>query len=428
METINQKNATTRYIMAFLKKPITIIMAFALGAYIGFYMPEMGKSFKPVGDLYMSLLKISIIPFVVLSITSNISKMISDKSTAHHMKSIIGVFVISLIIVAVLGILAALILNPGAGFGELSIFRDIVEQSGGSLTLSVGLNEALDKNLNFDLMSFLVSSIPSNIFDAFSQAKILQIVIFSILFGVSVGYLPTKTRENITNFMDGVQHSFILIIKGVVSILPIGVFFVVGSQFSNLTADILVLLVKFIASAYAIMIFIFIGSTVIIWKSSGRSFSETMNAFKLPVLVSMITQNSLVAMPLAIQSLVEKLGFNKVLSNLIMPLGISINRFGNVLYFAFVSIFIAQVYNTDIGMMGYVIAIVGSIFAGFATSGVTSIATLGMVDIVLSPLGLPVGAVLIILTAIDPLIDPIRTLTIVHTNAAVTAFLARNKP
>lgn len=424
---ILKDHSISKIMLRILRNPLTILFACALGTYVGFAEPDLGQSMKPLSDLYLSLLKISVIPFILLSITSNISKLISQQERSENISRIIRAFVFSLFAISLFGLIAALILKPGDGFSELKIFRDLVEKSNGSLTLSVTLDESLDKNLDFDFFSFLLNAIPSNVFQSFSESKVLQIVVFSILFGIAVGCLPQEGRQKFMDLIDAAQHSFLFIIKAVVTILPIGVFAVISSQFSALTPEILLVLSKFIAYVYAMMGLCFIISSVVIWFSSKRTLKENYDALKLPTLMSITTQNSLAAMPIAINALITKLKFDPMMCNLLMPLGIAINRFGNVLYFAFTSVFVAQIYNADLSLMGYTIIIIGSIFAGFATSGVTSIATLGMISIVLGPLGLPVGAVLIILTAVDPLIDPIRTLTIVHTNCALTAYLARGK-
>ncbi|NEP46452.1 MAG: dicarboxylate/amino acid:cation symporter, partial [Okeania sp. SIO2H7] len=96
----------------------------------------------------------------------------------------------------------------------------------------------------------------------------------------------------------------------------------------------------------------------------------------------------------------------------------------SVIYFAIGSVFVMQLYDTPITIGNIMIVVVGSIFAGMATSGVTGILTLTMLGIVLEPLQLPLEAVLVLFVAIDPIMDPFRTLGIVHTGIAATSVIA----
>jgi Na+/H+-dicarboxylate symporter len=98
-----------------------------------------------------------------------------------------------------------------------------------------------------------------------------------------------------------------------------------------------------------------------------------------------------------------------------------------VIYFALATLFVAQLYNKEIGVADWVIVVIGSILAGMSTSGATGVLTLTMLDIVLNPLKLPLEAVLVLLIAIDPILDPLRTLGIVHSGMAATALVARQE-
>jgi proton glutamate symport protein len=118
------------------------------------------------------------------------------------------------------------------------------------------------------------------------------------------------------------------------------------------------------------------------------------------------------------------LQFESKSSNLVLPLAITLCRFGPIAYFAIATIFVSSLYQSPLGLGDIVVLIVASIFAGMATSGQSGVLTLTMLSIVLSPLGLPLDAVLVLLIAIDPLINPFRTLTIVGTSITVTSFVS----
>ena len=145
---------------------------------------------------------------------------------------------------------------------------------------------------------------------------------------------------------------------------------------------------------------------------------------KEPLLLAFTTQTSLACLPSAIDSLTNGLRFESKSTNLVLPLAITLCRFGPIAYFAIATIFVSSLYQSPLGFGDILILIAGSIFAGMATSGLSGVLTLTMLSIVLSPLGLPIDAVLVLLIAIDPLINPFRTLTIVGISITVSCFIS----
>jgi Na+/H+-dicarboxylate symporter len=121
----------------------------------------------------------------------------------------------------------------------------------------------------------------------------------------------------------------------------------------------------------------------------------------------------------------DDLHFERESVSLMLPLGITIGRYGNIVYFALASLFVVQLYDQPLSATGLVIVVIGSVFAGMATAGSSGILTLAMIGIVLGPLGLPVEAVLIVMMAVDAVIDPMRTFLIVYVNIATTSLIVR---
>ena len=121
----------------------------------------------------------------------------------------------------------------------------------------------------------------------------------------------------------------------------------------------------------------------------------------------------------------DDLCFERESVSLMLPLGITIGRYGNIVYFALASLFVIQLYDQPLSAAGFAIVVIGSVFAGIATAGSSGILTLAMIGIVLGPLGLPVEAVLIVMMAVDAVIDPMRTFLIVYVNIAATALIVR---
>lgn len=183
-------------------------------------------------------------------------------------------------------------------------------------------------------------------------------------------------------------------------------------------------MVDFVVVMLGISLVIYLLGTLVIWQRSGRSFGQVLTAIKDPTILALATSSSLACLPAAISSLSEDLGFDRQTTDLVTPLTITLCRFGSVAYFGAAALFVVQLYQKEMGLSTLLTILVGAILAGMATSGVTGILTLTMLGLVLDPLRLPLEAVLVLFIAIDPLMDPLRTLGIVHTGMATTAAIA----
>jgi hypothetical protein len=146
-----------------------------------------------------------------------------------------------------------------------------------------------------------------------------------------------------------------------------------------------------------------------------------------PVMLAFATRNSMATLPSAITCLDDKMNFDRTAVNLTLPLGMTLGRFGNVFYFAVAVFFVVQIYGMELAAAQYATIFLGVIFAGTATAGASGIVTLSVISIVLSPLNLPVEAVLVIFMAIDPIIDPFRTFLLVYGNMGATTLIAGKK-
>jgi Na+/H+-dicarboxylate symporter len=248
-----------------------------------------------------------------------------------------------------------------------------------------------------------------------------------MIFGVSLGLVKAPTTAALFDTLDSLYRSFNQVIHWLTYLLPFGLCSLLADQLSQVGVEVLLSMVDFVVAAIATFALIYLICTLIIWRRSGVGLWPTVLALKDPTILSLATSSSLACLPAAITSLSENLKFNAQTTNLVTPLAITLCRFGSVIYFASATLFVMQLYQRDLGLASLGIVIVGSILAGMATSGVTGILTLTMLGLVLDPLKLPLEAVLVLFIAIDPLMDPFRTLGIVHTGMAATALVAERE-
>jgi proton glutamate symport protein len=413
-----------------LQHPASIFLAAALGACVGIYAPEYGIHFAPWGHMFLASIQMTVIPFVVVSISSSIAKVISAKHSAASVNRIFMIFMALLFLESAIGIIAGEVLQPGVM--EPQEVAQIMEKAGGISIREVSIDAPIDTSSTKDFVLFLSDIIPSNIFNAFSEGHMLQIVLFTIIFGIALGLMPGIARDQIVSFFDVIQHTFLAIIDGICIFLPLGVFFLFADQIAKLNVTTLTVMLRFVLMSIGTIIFLLFLSSLIIWRRSGTTYLKSLSALRYPILIALSTSDSLVAMPLAINMMVTRLGFNPSITSLVLPLGIATSRYGYVAYFAFSSIFIAQLYATPLGVMDYTIILVGAVLVGLKSSGAPGLLTIPMMSLILDPLGLPLGGAITLFMAVDLIADPFRTVGVVYTNCAAASLIAErpdpNKP
>ena len=415
-----------------LKNPITIFVAVALGILLGIYEKQLSLSLGVIGDAYLNLFQMTVIPILVTSIVASLAQLMKDRNARRHIIKIIFVFLIMLTVTSVFGTFAGIIGKPGENLGESTteVLDSIIKKSSDTSQDEMSLYDASEDvaQEKSSIADFFLNIIPSNIFNAFSSGSILQLVFFSIIFGIAIGFLKDESSTRLINGAVSLKESFQKLINWTMYGLPLGLVFLMAKQIAQVGVEILLAMVKFIVVFYGAGLAAVIICTLIIWIKSG--IKNPLTVFKKvanPIIISFATRNSFAALPSSVSAL-KSLNYDTNTVDLVFPLGLTILRFGNIMYFAFASCFISQIYNATLTLPVIGLIIAGSILAGTATAGASGLLTLPMISLILDPIGLPVESILVVFMAIDSLIDPMRTLLIVYVNVATTALVSsKNK-
>lgn len=412
-----------RLSIQWLRSPWAIVVSVFLGAYIGRFHPAVAQELQPLGSLYLGLLKMCVLPILLSAISNSIGLLMRSHDAQHYVRRIVLIFPLALLVVSGIATTIAAIAGPGRNLTDstLETLGVLVNQSG--IDLEIALNAPTEVS-DSSALETLVYIVPDNIFSALSEGQTLQVLLFAIIFGVSLGLIRTPSANALFDMLDSIYRSFNQVIYWLTYLLPLGLFSLLAYQLSEIGVEVLVSMVGFVVVMLVISLVMYVVSTLVIWRRSGQPLGQVLAAMKDPTILSLATSSSLACLPAAISSLSDDLGFDRQTTDLVTPLSITLCRFGSVAYFGAAALFVAQLYQKEIGLSTLLIILVGSILAGMATSGVTGILTLTMLGLVLDPLRLPLEAVLVLFIAIDPLMDPLRTLGIVHTGMATTAAIA----
>jgi proton glutamate symport protein len=410
-----------------LTSPWSILVALGIAAFVGIMFKDVAAALKPFGQMYLYLIEMTVIPIIVSAVISSVAGLAKSTGIREFLLRMIVVFLLMLLGTALIGTVGGIIGGPGTGLDEQThrTLGAIVEtgQSQYAPDLELSLSKPLERQKQETLIDFLVNMVPRNIFQALSSGSALALILFSIIFGVAIGVLGPKYGDSLIGIFDGFFKAFQKIIGWLMVALPFGLICLLADQIASTGFQILLAMVKFIVVFYAVGLFVVLLDVLIIWRRSHQRLGAVMKALVDPIVVSFVTRSSFAALPTAIRSLTQRLGFFERSTNLFFSLGVTIGRFGNIIYFAIASIFIAQLYGAQLQIGQLAMVVVGSLFAGVATAGASGIATLSLLSIVLGPLGLPLEAVMIIFIAIDTIADPLRTMLIILTNMAANSLI-----
>ncbi|NEO86094.1 MAG: dicarboxylate/amino acid:cation symporter [Spirulina sp. SIO3F2] len=406
-----------------LANPWAIVVSLILGILIGAKFQDIAAIIAPIGKLYIALFKMCVLPILLSGITMSIGRLMTRPDAAEYIKRILIFFPAALVATTIVAVLVGIITAPGSLDAKtLDALGGVIRQSG--VDLEITLSGPLPEPEPNALVEFMLGIIPDNIFNALTNGQTLQILFFVILFGLGLGFVPREASENLFTILEGVYGSFNKLIDWLKYLLPFGLCSLLADQISQVGVETLLTMLKFVLVSILMFAIFYVLNTVIVSTQCKKSIWEVFAALKETTILALATRSSLASMPSAINEMIKSLNFEPQTANLVVPLSITLCRFGSVAYFALGTVFVAQLYEKSLGIGDLAIILVGSLLAGMATSGVSGILTLTMMGLVLTPLKLPLDAVLVLFVAVDPIVDPFRTLTIVHAGVGVTALIA----
>lgn len=407
----------------FLKRPSTSFIAMVIGAILGVFYKDVSNWLAPFGELYLSFLKMLVIPIMVTAVITSLGKLLASREATHYLKRIIITFGISLIIASLLGIGMGFVGDPGGDLDQNA--RKVL----GSTVMNeeAMISEQTETQGDFTALDFMVMLIPTNLFQSLVGEQNLQVLFVAIIFGVAIGTIRDKKRDDVLDFFEITYKSFEKMISWTIYGLPFGLLSIISDQFANMGAELLVSMTKFIIVIYISSILLILISATVIWKVKKRSVIKSTIDLKQPLLIAFGTRNSLATLPFISQVLQQSYHLKDEAVNLIVPLSIIICRYSMVIVFSIGTIFIAQLYNIPLGLSQIVLIIFGSIFAAIAGAGAPVLVSLSMITLILGPLGLPSETAIVLLMAVTPIIDPVLTMLNVHLTCTSSVLIDRPK-
>ena len=377
-----------------MKKLLSIenltVLGIVLGIAFGVFFKEQALLIKPLGDAFLSALKMITIPLIFASVFVSIAGLSSIKEIKDMgIKTILYYFSTTALAVAT-GIIIVNIIH----FSPPE-----------NLKLST---ENIHINKEFSLESLLNSFIPSNIFQSLAEGKVLHVIIFSILFAISVLTLQQHKKEIITNFFDGINDSMLTIAKWIINLSPLGVFALVAYIVAEKGLSSIFSLWQYvIAVIVGLLIHAVINLGLIAFLVGRFNPFKYFTKVKEALLIAFSTSSSSATLPVSMEVAETKAGIKKKVAGFVLPLGATINMDGTALYEAIAAMFVASFYGIDLSIGEQIIIFFTASLAAIGAAGIPS-AGLVTMTLVFSAVGIPLEGIALILS-VDRFLDMLRT-------------------
>jgi len=383
-----------------------ILAGLILGVLAGALMGESASIFKPIGDIFISAIKMLIVPLVFSTLVVGITAMRDPQKMGRIGARTIGLYLITTAFAISIGLLASWIFQPGVGL-EMSFESGVEAKEAPSL------------------IDIIVGLVPQNPVDALASGNILQIIVFAIGLGISLTLIGEK-GEPVVRVCESFAEAMYKLTGIVMAFAPFGVFGLIAHVAGSYGLEVLLPLAKVIGVAYLASILhvlvVYSGMLALIGKLNPlRYLQGILDA----LVVAYSSASSSGTLPVSIRCAQNNLGVSEGVSGFVLPVGATINMDGTAIYQGVVAVFIAQLLGVDLSLMDYGMIIVTGTLASIGTAGVPG-AGLVMLSIVMAQIGLPLEAIAVI-AGIDRILDMARTSVNVAGDLMVTTLVGKSE-
>jgi len=399
------------------RSSLLIFVALVLGILVGYICnqmaptPEAAKDiasyFGIVTDIFLRLIKMIIAPLVFATLVSGLANIGDSKTVGRIGSKALGWFIGASLVSLTIGLVFANLLQPGHALNMP------LPEAGTATNLKTGA---------LNLKDFITHVFPKSIVEAMAGNSVLQILVFSVFFGLALGNLHSQAARSLVQTMDEVVHVMLKVTDYVMRFAPLGVFAAVAAVVTTQGVGMLSVFGKLLASFYIALLVLW---TVLIgagYLVLGREVFRLIKLVRSPMLLGFSTASSESAYPKLMEQL-EKFGVNNRVTGFVLPLGYSFNLDGSMLYTGFAALFVAQAYGIPMSLGEQITMLLVLMVSSKGVAGVPRSA-LVVVAAVMPMFNLPEAGLLLIM-GIDHFLDMGRTATNVLGNAIATAVVAK---
>lgn len=393
------------------KLPTQIVIAMFFGVIAGVLLRENAVVFQPIGDLFIRLLKMIIVPLIFSSLVCGIVSLGNVQSLGRLGTRTFFYYLSTTVMAVLIGLIAVNFIKPGVGNNfDISI-----------INMPNAFTSSISSEVTF--VSVLENIVPANVINAIVLENMLGVIFFSLVFGAALLSMEGEGSV-LKDFVTQFNNVFLKITNWIMQLSPIGVFALLASLIGQ-TGFVIFKPVAFYVATVLIAIFIHLiftlsGVLVVIARYSPITFFKQI----FPAIATAFsTDSSIATLPVTMDCLEKNVGISKKIVGFIVPLGATVNMDGTALYEAVAAVFIAQVFGIDMTLTQQLIIMLTAILASVGAAGIPSAGLVTMV-IVLKSVDLPLEGIGILL-AVDRILDMFRTTVNVISDSCGALVLSR---
>ncbi|SIQ28044.1 aerobic C4-dicarboxylate transport protein [Rhizobium sp. RU33A] len=390
---------------------VQVLAAIVAGILLGHFYPEIGAQLKPLGDAFIKLVKMIIAPVIFLTVATGIAGMSDMKKVGRVAGKAMLYFFTFSTLALIVGLVVANVVQPGAGMHIDPATLD-------AAAVATYTEKAHDSSIT----GFLMNIIPTTIVGAFADGDILQVLFFSILFGISLALVGERGKP-VTDFLQAVIAPVFKLVAILMKAAPIGAFgamaFTIGKYGIGSVTNLAMLIGTFYITSF-LFVAVILGA---VCRYNGFSILALIRYIKEELLLVLGTSSSEAALP-GLMNKMEKAGCKRSVVGLVIPTGYSFNLDGTNIYMTLAALFIAQATDIQLPLGDQILLLAVAMLSSKGAAGITGAGFITLAATLSVVPAVPVAGMALIL-GIDRFMSECRALTNFIGNAVATVVVAR---
>jgi aerobic C4-dicarboxylate transport protein len=399
------------------KKPIyqslyvQVLFAVTLGVLLGHFYPQVGSDMKPLGDGFIKLIKMIIAPIIFCTVVVGIAGMEDMKKVGKTGGLALLYFEVVSTIALIVGLVIVNFVQPGVG---MNVDASTLDTKGIAAYTAPGKMQGT--------VDFLLNVIPTSVVDAFAKGEILQVLLFSVLFGFALHKFGGRGTL-VFDFIEKLSHVLFDIVGIIMKVAPIGAFGAMAFTIGKYGVDSLFSLGKLMGTFYLTCLIFVFAVLGLISRLHGFSIWKFVKYIKEELLIVLGTSSSESVLPRMMEKL-ENLGARKSVVGLVIPTGYSFNLDGTSIYLTMAAVFIAQATDTPMSLTQQLTLLAVLLLTSKGAAGITGSGFIVLAATLSAVGGVPVAGLALIL-GIDRFMSEARALTNLVGNGVATLVVAK---
>ncbi|WFU11354.1 dicarboxylate/amino acid:cation symporter (plasmid) [Rhizobium sp. CB3090] len=390
---------------------VQVLAAITAGILLGHFYPQIGASLQPLGDAFIKLVRMVIAPVIFLTVTTGIAGMSDLKKFGRVVGKAFIYFLTFSTLALIVGLIISNVVQPGAGMHIDPATLD-----------TKAVNNYAAQAHDASVVGFLMNIIPDTIVGAFAKGDILQVLFFSVVFGIALGAVGERGRP-VMDFLQALTTPIFRMVALLMKFAPIGAFgamaFTIGKYGIGTIANLAFLIGTFYATSL-LFVLVVLGAVA---RYNGFSILALIRYIKEELLLVLGTSSSEAALP-GLMNKMERAGCKRSVVGLVIPTGYSFNLDGTNIYMTLAALFIAQATDTSLSLTDQILLLLVAMLSSKGAAGITGAGFITLAATLAVVPSVPIAGMALIL-GIDRFMSECRALTNFVGNAVATVVVAR---